>query len=167
MPHSNLSQTAGQNQLSKVMSRIRFRKPQSYSHQCGLVKSWGRACLVFQQAVPLLGDYKTSYLWTWEKKKYTLIQQELGKTFSVRVIHMASSRIALTWLLSSVRQFSSSGMALILLLQQQGCVDTKAVGLFAGCERELNRQLLLRLTSLSCHWTQLHAQSNPIPHWEP
>lgn len=80
---------------------------------------------------------------------------------------MASSRIALTWLLSSVRQFSSSGMALILLLQQQGCVDTKAVGLSAGCERELNRQLLLRLTSLSCHWTRLHAQSNPIPHWEP
>lgn len=102
----------------------------------------------FQQAVPLLGDYKTSYLWTCEKKRYALIQQELGKTSSVGVSHVASSRVALTWLLSSVRQSSSSGMVLILLLQQQGCVDTNA----AGCSLAVRGNWTGSCCWGWCHW---------------
>lgn len=83
---------------------------------------------VFQQAVPLLGDYKTSYLRTCEKKEYMLLQQELGEISGVGVNHLASWRVVLTWLSSSVSHSSNSGMALILLLQQKGCVDTKAAG---------------------------------------
>lgn len=59
---------------------------------------------------------------------YVPFQWELGKAFGIGVVHPASLGVALSWVLSSARLSSSSGVAPILLLQQQGCVDAKAAG---------------------------------------
>lgn len=99
------------------------------SHTSVVLWSPEREQAWFSTSCACFQSLQNIYLWTCEKKMCVPFQWKVGKAFSIGMVHPASSRAAFPWLLTSVRLSSSSGIASILLLQQQqGCVDTKGAG---------------------------------------